>query len=300
MMSWGLRGLVMGLVVVGVAGAQEQAAKSLGDFVGHWVYVEDRTPDLEKENRGPNHRGAFQIRLDEKSVYLEWQSPGNVVQINLDGSDSERVDQEVSLRSRGGIKEGILTTHYVLSRPDGKGERKHSAQTQTYILVPEGLLVHLEVTAPSQWNRVCLYQQRERIPLPQGVTAKIQDVGWLGTNWAGNMGKATIEERWGPAQGGAMLGVARTISGEKMTSFEFLRIIERDEGLVYVAQPGGGAATEFVLTELSETRAVFENPRHDFPQRIVYERIGADGLRTEISFTGGDRPQRFDYKREVR
>ena len=43
-----------------------------------------------------------------------------------------------------------------------------------------------------------------------------------------------------------------------------------------IAQPGGTASTEFVLTEhsteLNSHRAVFENPRHDYPKRIVYER----------------------------
>ena len=51
----------------------------------------------------------------------------------------------------------------------------------------------------------------------------------------------------------------------------YLRIVERDGGLVYIAQPGGNPPTEFVLTELDKKRAVFVNPRHDFPQRIIYE-----------------------------
>jgi hypothetical protein len=64
-----------------------------------------------------------------------------------------------------------------------------------------------------------------------------------------------------------------------------------------VAQPGGGPAVEFALTELSPTRALFENPQHDYPKRIVYERVGGDGLRTEISDTGGDRAHAATYKR---
>jgi hypothetical protein len=83
-----------------------------------------------------------------------------------------------------------------------------------------------------------------------------------------------------------------------MTAFEFLRIVECDGGLVYVAQPGGRAPTEFVLTEASKTRAVFENPRHDSPQRIVYE-ISAEGaLTASIGFSKGGRPQRFEFRRE--
>jgi hypothetical protein len=39
--------------------------------------------------------------------------------------------------------------------------------------------------------------------------------------------------------------------------------------------PNGRApATPFAMTSHAEQRAVFENPEHDFPQRIVYERDG--------------------------
>ena len=95
-----------------------------------------------------------------------------------------------------------------------------------------------------------------------------------------------------------MLAVSRTVSRGKLTAFEFLRVVERDGGLVYIAQPGGRPPTEFVLTELGNTRAVFENPRHDSPQRIVYE-LAADGrLSASIGYRKGGRPQRFEFKRE--
>jgi hypothetical protein len=96
-----------------------------------------------------------------------------------------------------------------------------------------------------------------------------------------------------------MLGVSRTVSRGSMRAFEFLRIVERDGGLVYIAQPGGAPPTEFVLTELGGTRAVFENPRHDYPKRIVYELSAEGGLIASIGFAKGGSPRRFEYKREA-
>ena len=94
------------------------------------------------------------------------------------------------------------------------------------------------------------------------------------------------------------VGVSRTVARGRMTAFEFLRIVERDGGLVYVAQPGGATKTEFVLVELGANRAAFENPRHDFPQRIAYE-VSEDGrLTASIGFARGGRPQRFEFARE--
>ena len=96
-----------------------------------------------------------------------------------------------------------------------------------------------------------------------------------------------------------MLGTSRTVSMEKdrMVAFEYLRIVERDGGLIYIAQPGGGSPTEFVLTEFGPNRAVFENPRHDYPQRIVYEASG-DDLTASIGFVNGGTPRRYEFSRE--
>ncbi len=95
-----------------------------------------------------------------------------------------------------------------------------------------------------------------------------------------------------------MLGVSRTVKGGSMVAFEYLRIVERDGGLVYIAQPGGAAPTEFVLTDLGATAAVFENPRHDSPQCIAYE-LSAEGfLSASIGFINGGRPHLFEFTRE--
>jgi hypothetical protein len=83
-----------------------------------------------------------------------------------------------------------------------------------------------------------------------------------------------------------------------MVAFEYLRVVERDGGLVYIAQPGGKTATEFVLTELTPSRAVFDNPRHDYPKRIVYERSATGVLATSVGFMKGGTPRRLEYTRE--
>lgn len=95
-----------------------------------------------------------------------------------------------------------------------------------------------------------------------------------------------------------MLATARTVSNDKMVAFEYLRIVERDGGLVYIAQPGGGSPTEFVLSKLEGKRAQFENLRHDYPQRISYDLSEQGVLTATISLADGSKSQRFEFKRE--
>jgi hypothetical protein len=73
-----------------------------------------------------------------------------------------------------------------------------------------------------------------------------------------------------------MIGINRSpLAGEGPPAFEFLRILEEDGSLVYLASPGGRyPATPFRAIEMSMLRVVFANRENDFPQRITYWREG--------------------------
>jgi len=129
----------------------------------------------------------------------------------------------------------------------------------------------------------------------RAARAALADITWLAGNWSGRAGATELEEQWTKPAGGAMLAVSRTIKDSRMVAFEFLRIVERDGGLVYIAQPGGRPPTEFVLTEIGSRSAAFENPTHDFPKRIEYELTG-DTLTATIS--GGGQQESYVFKRD--
>ncbi len=57
---------------------------------------------------------------------------------------------------------------------------------------------------------------------------------------------------------------------------------------------GVGPPTEFRMVELAANRVVFENPTHDFPQRVIYERNG-DTLHARIEGTMNGRTQGMDW-----
>ncbi len=136
-----------------------------------------------------------------------------------------------------------------------------------------------------------------RQPSPT-TTVTIGELQWLEGTWQGTDGPLHLEERWTSPEGGAMLGVSRTIRDGQMASFEFLRIVTRQGTLVYVAQPGGGAPTEFAMTSGGPGYAVFENPAHDHPKVIRYTRKG-DVLTAEVEGVEQGKParERFTFSR---
>jgi hypothetical protein len=125
-----------------------------------------------------------------------------------------------------------------------------------------------------------------------------QRLGWLSGCWERRTARGTVTEQWMAPAGGMLLGAARTVRGDSVTEFEQLRIHERGDTLVYHAMPSGQSPAEFRTTQASDTLVAFENPTHDFPQRVLYRR-GADSLfaRVEGNRNGQLRGVDFRYAR---
>ncbi|MEQ1632372.1 MAG: DUF6265 family protein [Planctomycetota bacterium] len=269
---------------------------------GDWLFLEDRTPNRPLEQLGAP-MSPFSLRAEADAVILvRGHGSGNRdVRVALDGSINEVVGKENTARYRGSWKDG--TFEYQVDFIRAPGQEPDGLIRRSFRHTPEGLIVtawnHPTVTEPS----VAVYRHAEDIPMPTPAKAVIADLAWLAGAWVGTRGAGgaiTTEERWSPPLGGSMLATSRTVAKDRLRAFEYLRIVERDGGLVYVAQPGGAAPTEFVLSELSAKRAVFDNPRHDYPGRIVYELADDGVLRATIGQIKGGTPRQFEFRAEAR
>jgi hypothetical protein len=285
--------VVLALVAsLSIGSAQQTDALQALD--GVWVYVEDRTEGRSLEQLGPPMSSTFSFRVEEGAVILAsgHGSGHKDVRVALDGTVNEFTEGNTTYRYSGAWKDSAFSY-----KTEIKQETSTSVYEKEFRVDEEGLLVRV-VTRFGE--SVGLYKHPEDIPMPTPAKATINDLAWFSGAWVGTRGTGgaiSFEERWNPPLGGAMLAVSRTVSRGRMSAFEFLRIVEKDGGLVYIAQPNGGTPTEFVLTEFSATRAVFDNPRHDYPKRIVYE-LKPDGLTATIGFMKGGTPRRFEFKRE--
>lgn len=283
-------------VTAGEVPAQPDGLRALD---GEWVYVEDRTEGRPKEQQGPNSGPRHKLRVEKDAVVIV-RTDGEI-RLALDGTATDVVRQFGTSRYKGEWKDGAFMYQIVPVR-DGK-EAAKGVIRWTMRVTADGLLVGVTLDATGGKESVSLFRQPKDIPLPPPAKATIADLSWMAGAWVGTRGEkvtTSFEERWSPPLGGSMLATARTVTKDRMVAFEYLRLVERDGGLVYIAQPGGRPPTEFVLTELGKNRAVFENPRHDSPQRIVYELSAEGGLSASIGMMKGGTPRRFEFKREVK
>ena len=125
--------------------------------------------------------------------------------------------------------------------------------------------------------------------------ASISDLSWLAGCWSSRGGEAGSEEHWLAPAGESMLGVGRTVVDGKTVAYEFMQIRETEPGkLAFIANPSGQAEASFPLARLGENEVVFENPSHDFPQRVVYHRKG-DELQARIEGAEAGKDKRIEF-----
>jgi uncharacterized protein DUF6265 len=127
----------------------------------------------------------------------------------------------------------------------------------------------------------------------------LSDISWISGDWQTEPGgRRQIEEHWTKVAGESMLGMSRTVAGDKTVEFEYLRIEQRADGIYYVAHPKARCpGTDFKLTRATATEAVFENPQHDFPKRIIYRKTADDALTASIDGGEGTKSLSFVFKR---
>ncbi len=129
----------------------------------------------------------------------------------------------------------------------------------------------------------------------------VELLGWLGGCWEARSGPSTVEEYWSSPRGGSLIGLSRTVRADITTTHEMMLIRAVGGRLNFEVLPHGQPRTLFVLVALGGSSVVFENPAHDFPQRISYRRTETDSLIAQIEGTinGRERVVRFPYARTL-
>lgn len=120
----------------------------------------------------------------------------------------------------------------------------------------------------------------------QDQKTSVNSLGWMTGCWELNNNGRITTERWAQPTENLMIGTAQTVKNGKSISFEFLRVVNNGHGLFYIAKPSDAKEeTPFMISKLGEKEAIFENPKHDFPQRIIYRLEQKDALFARIEGT---------------
>jgi len=125
--------------------------------------------------------------------------------------------------------------------------------------------------------------------------ASITQLAWLERRWVRQSKARTVEEQWLAPLGNSMVGIGRTVDGDSLIEYELVIIREHGSRLAYEAHPSGQPTAVFLSTSVGDSGVVFENLEHDFPQRVGYQRLGADELMAWIEGTRDGKTRRVDF-----
>lgn len=114
-------------------------------------------------------------------------------------------------------------------------------------------------------------------PRESALTPPLSAISFMSGCWTGpSPSGATIEEHYTAPSENLLIGMTRYVRNGRVVDFEFTTVERTDSTFVMTPRPKGVKSDSFPLKEVSDGRATWENPKHDFPQRIIYRR-GPDG-----------------------
>jgi hypothetical protein len=124
---------------------------------------------------------------------------------------------------------------------------------------------------------------------------KIDRLAWIQGCWETSSPQRTIEEQWMAPLGGSMIGMGRTVRGGALVEYELVVIREQGDRLAYEAHPSGQPSAVFLSRTITDSMVLFENPEHDFPQTIGYQRKDSESLLAWIEGTDKGKPRRVEF-----
>jgi hypothetical protein len=134
------------------------------------------------------------------------------------------------------------------------------------------------------------------------VVAKIVVADWLLGNWENKSPDGNLFESWKKVNDSLFIGESYFIKGKDTLHSEKIQMKQKGEALFYIATVKGQNNDKPVTFKYNDTiqkLLVFENPKHDFPQKIMYSQITKDSIVIQISGIQQGKPssERFSMKK---
>lgn len=114
---------------------------------------------------------------------------------------------------------------------------------------------------------------------------KIKQVDWLLGEWKNTTTASDFTEKWSQKTDSSFTGKSYVLVGKDTVFNENVLLEQRNDSLFYnvvVKNELESESISFYMTKSDEKQLIFENPKHDFPTKIVYNKIGNDSIFAQI------------------
>lgn len=126
----------------------------------------------------------------------------------------------------------------------------------------------------------------------------IGKLSWLVGKWQNHSENVVMYELWEKANDSVFTGKSFVIAAGDTVFSESIFLKEIGSDLFYipsVSNQNEGKPVVFTLTTITDSCFIFDNPKHDFPQRIVYCFNSNDSLLAYIEGNKNGKYKREDF-----
>jgi hypothetical protein len=115
--------------------------------------------------------------------------------------------------------------------------------------------------------------------------AQLEKANWFLGNWENVTEEMTFKEIWKQENDSAFVGESFVTVKKDTVFYEKVYLKERNDSLFYIVsvkEQNKEQPVSFYLTTATDNQVVFENPKHDFPNKIAYNKFGNDSILATI------------------
>jgi hypothetical protein len=127
---------------------------------------------------------------------------------------------------------------------------------------------------------------------------KIKASQWLLGKWTQQSEQGILEETWASVNDSTFEGTSYFIKGKDTLHNETIVLQQNGPHFIYKATIKGqnnDQTIAFPLTSATDKNLVFENPKHDYPQKITYQLTNDSTLIAKISGIQAGKPSAETY-----
>ena len=134
----------------------------------------------------------------------------------------------------------------------------------------------------------CKEAHDSKLPPKETASTKftaLENSNWLIGRWENNSKEGNLSEFWSKANDSTFHGESYFVIGKDTVFGEKVELKQRGNDFIYearVAKQNDEKPVPFKMTSSSENEMIFENPAHDYPNKIVYQKVSNDSLVAEI------------------
>lgn len=128
--------------------------------------------------------------------------------------------------------------------------------------------------------------------------SKIVGTDWLLGKWENKSDEGNLMEIWKKTNDSLFIGESYFIKGKDTLHFEKIQMKQKGENLLYISTIKGQNNDKPVTFNHNieiEKQLVFENPKSEYPRKIVYKPIAKDRILIEVSGIQQDKPSSVRY-----